>query len=111
MGGAMSEDEEEESGSERIDGARGVVLDPEKGPTGAFALLCKAASKSLTENMLDLVPCLVENAKQKHLPSLKMLVDLSSKVQMGQEVKPEDVESLAERLLKDLAELDELTVL
>jgi hypothetical protein len=111
MGGAMAEEEVEESGSERSGEAATGGLDPEKGPTSVQAMLLEMADKSVTEVLLDIVKYVAVNVKlNKHVPSMKLLLDLATKAEAGKEVKPEDVESLAEKLTRDLAGLDELTV-
>jgi len=97
--------EEEGRGDRRSDGRAGKRLDPEKGPTGLVVRLQETAEKALEDNLLEVVVCILDNIRVKHLLSAKLLIELARKVDARKEVLEVEYLSLAEVLWLELKEL------
>lgn len=97
-GGAMAEEEEEDSGSTRGNEAAEKGLNPEKGSTGGAILLRDMAVKTLQEHLTEIVECVVVNIKAKHMPSANLLFYLATRLKAEEVIPEEEYQSLAEVL-------------
>ena len=104
-GGAVASVEDVEE-SERGDGEIAEGVDPENGPArgvgGAVARLQETAEKALEANLMEIVTCLVDNVKIKHLPSVKLLFELAARVKVGGDVPVEEMVSISDFLRTQL---------
>jgi hypothetical protein len=85
--------------------------DPENGRAGGDELLQKASEAGFAKYINMVVNCLLGNIQDKHLPSVKLLMDLEVHL-ASKNATPADFESFAKVIhkafLKELAELEEL---
>jgi len=98
-------EEEEQSKVVRSGRIAGQRLDPEKGPTGAAVRLQEMAEKALEENLLEVVECILDNIRVKHLPSAKLLMELARRLDSRKVVLEVEYQSLAEVLWLEVQEL------
>ena len=94
---------EEEEGSRRSDGRAQRGSDPENGSTGAV-LLQETAEKALEDYLGQIVNCILDNIRDKHLPSAKLLFELAARLRVEKEVPEAEYLSFAEGLWKAFLE-------
>jgi hypothetical protein len=100
----MAEAEEERGTAQDSIGAEGAKArsDPKNGRTGVRTRLRKAAEETVDKNIPKIMTCLMTNIEGNHLPSAKMLIDLTDGPEDEDEGTGEEFSSLAEVLWKEL---------
>ena len=107
----MAKDVEESGsaqGTTEGDGGGGQRLNPETGSTGALVLLKETAKKAVIEHLADIIACIVVNIQNKHLPSLKLLLELATLIDSGVDVSQAQFDSFAKVLIEAVAVLEPL---
>jgi len=78
---------------------------PEKGPKDTWGKWQLQAEELLGEGLKDIVVCIMENVKLKHLPSLTLLMQIADRTTRREPIPERDYVSLAEVLWKEFNEL------
>jgi hypothetical protein len=99
----MAEEEDDSGNMQR--GVRAGRWTGQERDRGTVHKLQVKANKVLEDNMLSAVDCLLVNIRDlKHLPSLKLILELAARVRAEEELPEEEYRSLAEMLWKSYQE-------